>query len=308
MKLRRRPSFLSAIGIVFTVLFLTPALQLGAQSTPDGDGNPEELRYDASLSWPNAEIVVESVVTSRSGTGVPTTLAAERIAERSLARRMIRSSYAIQLNSLYTVADFLEANPSRTAELGQQVSEPDLIQRYPTADLRGVVLRHRLPLYPQVIEPFVSHVTPSEPPRHIGWIPTRRFTGIVIYAADPLPVHGTSRREFVEPALMPEVFDSSEDMRRIIGPEMMEPAMLRDWGVAAYTDDPDLSAWEDRIGLAPLRVRATGAFGIYPTDLIIAEEDANLILAEPENRRLIEEGRILIILNDQVTTTNLTRN
>ncbi|MFW5786207.1 MAG: hypothetical protein ACOCYC_03100 [bacterium] len=268
----------------------------------------ERVDYTASVDWQSQVIEIETVVVSPARTGVRTTLEAEREAAHSLPNRTVTSVYNVQLDSLATVGERLEEEPHIGAELLEAVSAPELEQRYPSADLRSVVLEHRLPLYPTVISPFIEHTRPRQPPRHIGWVPTRDFTGIVIYAAEPLPVHGTNRSTYVEPALLPEVFDNSDSMRSIITPKMLDPDMLRRWGVAAYTASPDEAPHVDRIGPTPLRLRATGAFGSTPTDLIIHEEDANMILASPANRRLIEEGRILIILNDSVTTGPLTSN
>lgn len=268
----------------------------------------DRVDYSASVDWEDQAVEIETVVVSSTETGIRTPIEAERIADRSLPDRTVNAAYNLQLDSLAAVGERLEEAPDIAAELLEAVSTPQLVQRYPTADLRSVVLEHRLSLYPTVISPFVEHTRPRQPPRHIGWVATREFTGIVIYAAEPLPVHGTDRTAYAEPALLPEIFDNSESMRTIVTPEMVDPDILRSRGVAAYTTSPEEAPYEDRIGLTPLRLRATGAFGASPTDLIIHEEDANMILASPGNRRLIEEGRILIILNDSVTTEALTDN
>lgn len=268
----------------------------------------DRVDYTASVDWESQFVEIETVVVSSPETGVRTPIEAERTADRSLPDRTVSAVYNLQLDSVDTVGERLEEAPEIAAEILEAVSTPELVQRYPTADLRSIVLEHHLPLYPTVISPFVAHTRPRQPPQHVGWVATRDFTGIVIYAAEPLPVHGTDRTAYVEPALLPEIFDNSDSMRAVVTPEMVNPDTLRSRGVAAYTTSPEEAPYEDRIGLTPLRLRATGAFGASPTDLIIHEEDANMILASATNRRLIEEGRILIILNDSVTTEALTSN
>ena len=264
------------------------------------------LQYSAGVDWKDAGVTIETVVPMTEERGVPTTIEAQRIAARSLPRRVLGAIYNVQLDSLATIGERLEEDARLAAELLQSVSEPSLSRRNPTTNLGSVVLEHRVALHPHVIQPFVQHTEARRPPRHIGWLPTREFTGIVIYAADMLPLYGTDRREYATPALLPEVYDTSPEMRTIVSPDMVDPEVLRTHGVAAYTDNPNETPYEDRIGLRPLRIRATGTFGVYPTDIIIHEDDANTILASQHNRRLIEQGRILIILNDSVTTTTLT--
>jgi len=53
-------------------------------------------------------------------------------------------------------------------------------------------------------------------------------------------------------------------------------------------------------GTGPLRIFARGVFGIKPTDLIIDDSDALLIISSQENRRLLSEGRVVIILDEKV--------
>jgi hypothetical protein len=53
------------------------------------------------------------------------------------------------------------------------------------------------------------------------------------------------------------------------------------------------------VGDRPLRIFARGVFGINPTDLIIDRSDALLIISE-ENRRLLSEGRVVIVLDESV--------
>jgi hypothetical protein len=52
------------------------------------------------------------------------------------------------------------------------------------------------------------------------------------------------------------------------------------------------------VGNRPLRVFARGVFGVNPTDLIIDREDALLIISREENRRLLSEGRVAVILDE----------
>jgi hypothetical protein len=54
------------------------------------------------------------------------------------------------------------------------------------------------------------------------------------------------------------------------------------------------------VGDRPLRLIARGVFGARPTDPIIDSEDALIIISSEENRRLLREGKVVIVLNDEV--------
>ena len=53
-------------------------------------------------------------------------------------------------------------------------------------------------------------------------------------------------------------------------------------------------------GDRPMRIIAQGVFGVNPTDLIIDRNDALTIISSEENRRLLSQGKVVIILNDSV--------
>ena len=66
----------------------------------------------------------------------------------------------------------------------------------------------------------------------------------------------------------------------------------------AYTTDPSDRGPADRIGSNPLRILARGVFGRNDTDLLIPTESAHRLLATADNRRLLREGRILVVYRD----------
>jgi hypothetical protein len=119
----------------------------------------------------------------------------------------------------------------------------------------------------------------------------------VIYAKGELPLHGTSEMVELRPCLYPEIYDSN--MRLVLERLMVNPEAIERWGVAAYTDEVDESPFFERVGPSPLRIMADGAFGSMPTDIKIAADHADRILASENNRRLLTEGRILIIIESE---------
>jgi hypothetical protein len=59
------------------------------------------------------------------------------------------------------------------------------------------------------------------------------------------------------------------------------------------------------VGSRPLRIFASGIFGIQPTDPIISREDALLIISNSENRNLLREGRVAVIVDDTMLKSPL---
>jgi hypothetical protein len=131
--------------------------------------------------------------------------------------------------------------------------------------------------------------------RRLGFVPSRNFTGLVIYAGGELPAHGKDIRQQVRPAVFPTLYD--EDMNPVLSVEMCEPTYLRRWGMVAYAESEDDSLLLERIGAAPLRTVARGVFGINATDLLLPKEAVDRLLVREANRELLSQGRILIVID-----------
>jgi len=104
----------------------------------------------------------------------------------------------------------------------------------------------------------------------------------------------------VEPTLFPGIYYTSgpEDLLyRLSEAEYVDPVQLASDGPGAYTTDVQAAGLADRIGSDPLRILAIGTFGTNPTDIVISEADARLIKASAHNRRLLQQGRLVIVLD-----------
>ena len=129
---------------------------------------------------------------------------------------------------------------------------------------------------------FIRHEIPVSLPPLLRWVPSKQDTGIIIYAAEPLPIHGTDRVERIRPALMPELYYYGQSQREIyllVDALRVAPEFLVNWGVVAYTDSTDEHDLYQRVGDAPLRIMAYGGFGRFPTDIVLAQSDAEQILS-----------------------------
>lgn len=225
---------------------------------------------------------------------------AQQQIEREFASILFTSLLPLQIDSVRTVEDAVRERPGLAARIHELADRAERGLPRPDLDMSSVTRQYRVPIFPDLAELFIGHRIPFRMERVIDWIPTRDFSGIVIYAADPLPLRGTSERVNLTPALLPEIFDT--ELRPVLEQDMLNPEAIRRWGVVAYTEDYDEDPWRNRIGAHPLRIMAREAFGTRPTDIIIGREDADRILSSPHNRELMREGRILVIVAPGQTT------
>jgi hypothetical protein len=156
---------------------------------------------------------------------------------------------------------------------------------------------------------LVRHSRPAEIPRTLSPVPTAAYTGIIIIASESLPVHGRKSAALTLPCVFPKIWDT--DMNLIFERNMLQntSAPMVRYAAAKTIFRPGPSGLSPDItaitGERPLRIFARGVFGQYPTDPVIDRDDALLIISSEENRRLLREGRVLIILDDSTLNSPL---
>ncbi len=144
---------------------------------------------------------------------------------------------------------------------------------------------------------LIRHSTAYPPREPIDSVPSRKFSGIVIDARGSLHVHGEYISSKVNAAFFPEIWD--EDMHLIYEKNMVLPEIIRTNGVVSYDFSDEMTRYENRIGKDPLYIRAIEVYGRNRTDPIIKHSDALKILTVPENRELIKQGKIVILLDKE---------
>ena len=95
--------------------------------------------------------------------------------------------------------------------------------------------------------------------------------------------------------LFPQIWD--ENMNRVLEKNMVLPPTIKQKGLVAYHYTDDISFYEDRVGTDPLYIRTKQVFGRNRTDPVIKQKDALKILCLPENIRLLQEGKVVILLD-----------
>jgi hypothetical protein len=262
----------------------------------------EELARSRTLDWTHGALLLEvrEKVEQTSYLTPATRFLDERHIDDALPYLCLESLREVPVDSWDRLADRLEANPDLFRRLSDLAAGAIKESAAFSPDLHEVVVSYRLPFFGAggLIAPFVEHERPSPMRRILGFAPTRTFTGLVILAQGEFPSYGKDLRERVQPALLPRLWD--EDMNLVLSQEMCSGESLRKWGVAAYAysaDEATLRANEERVGTLPLRTMARGVYGRNATDILLANEVARQLLSREQNREMLRQGRILIILS-----------
>ena len=142
---------------------------------------------------------------------------------------------------------------------------------------------------------LIKHKFPYIPDEPIEIVSSRPYTGIIIDARGSIPVHGEYVKSETYPCFFPTIWD--EDMNIIYEKNVADREISKQKGLVQYDWQDDFSAYEDRIGLDPLYIRAYTVFGRNRTDPIIRKNDALKILTVKKNRDLLMQGKVVILLD-----------
>jgi len=256
----------------------------------------------ASVDWETALLTVEvERPIPDTGPNLPAAVSATRTAiERDAPAIVVEELRLLTYDSLRTVNELLEENPSLIVPLTRAASLARTTDARATVDLRHVVVSFTLDLNAAVVPVLIRHDEPVPLAGRLGWQPTTEYSGVVIYAAGDLPLHGTDGSSHVQPALLPGIYrlnEAGDGVEPMMEAGYVDPEALAKWGPVFYSDDVVGAELTRRIGPRPLRIVARAVFGRYPTDVVIGFDDALQILANENNRSLIAEGRVAIILD-----------
>ena len=255
-----------------------------------------------SISWSTGELFFTiSRPVPNSGANRPAAVSRVQTAIRNDAVSIIENVLedVLPYDSYYTLKEYLTENEGAIARVLDAARSATAIEARASDDLLSAEVTYRLDLYGDVVSQLIEHETAAPVTRILGWLPGGDYTGVLIYAAEPLPHIDTGTEEMAEPTLFPGIYyraPREEELYRLIEAENVEPEYLSRWGVVGYTTDPYAFDQYERIGDNPLRIMAIGCFGAHPTDLVIRREHAVQLLASEANRRLLAEGRVVAIV------------
>jgi hypothetical protein len=250
----------------------------------------------SAVDWTAGTIALE--VTRALDTTIPSTVRAKQDAETDLEAKLpqflARAAAPLRVDSFHTLGDLLGADPALFARFTALDLGARREQLFLTKDFSSLVARYTLPLFGErgVASPLLP-VQSSPLHRRLGYVPTRPFTGLLIYATGLLPEGGTGRTAAARPALFPRIWD--EQMNLVLEKGMCSIDALARWGMVGFVLRPDEDAATLRVGNFPLRLAARGVFGDTPTDIVIPTDGALQLLTLPENMDLLRQGKIAIV-------------
>lgn len=270
------------------------SLPLAAQSV--------SFSSSSSIDWEQGLLHTEITASTRGVNQNPASAAttATRNIFNEKKTFLLQALLKVRVDSRRTLSDIARENPSILRDLERFADGAQAGPSRISTDLSQVSVPFSLKLYPGLTELLVRHTKASPLDAAFQWQGLSNYTGLVIYAAEELPARGEREKgqqveTLAQPALFIDLYDPN--LNFISEPNRLEPGYLIQWGAVAYTSGFDETAFLDRIGSRPLRVTAREIFGIHPTDLILSQETKDNLLTSPENRRFLQEGRVLVILS-----------
>jgi len=229
---------------------------------------------------------------------------------RTRAEALVNSAYlslirpvilGIRADSSSTLADLVQRGDLNLNAIDEIALAAPATPPFLSPDLLNIQAAYRISRA-EISAALIRHSSPAEIRRTLMPVPSADYTGIIIIASSPLPVHGMKSSALLVPCLFPKIWDT--DMNLLFERNMLErgrKTMVHYAPRASIFHDspsgisPQAAAL---VGLRPLRIFARGLFGATPTDLIIDTQDTLRIIATEQNRRLLREGRVLIIVDD----------
>jgi hypothetical protein len=278
-----------------------------------GEAVEIKTAVSGSVEWDQMEIRA-SISLDMGAAGLPIPLG------RTQGEELLREEYprlirpfllSLPVDSSNTLEDLVnrgEFSLSRTDAIGAAArSVPPAL----SLDFRALEAAYTVNIA-SLSTALIRHRQAGDIPRVLLPVSAAAYTGIVIIAHEELPIHGRNSSALPLPCLFPKIWDS--EMNLIYERNLMDPQYARERPLVRYASpekvfqstpsgiDPALA---ELVGENPLRIIAQGVFGIRPTDPVIDREDALLIISSEANRRLLREGRVVIVLNRQALTKPL---
>jgi len=288
----------SVLGLILLALTIEP---LAGESGPVGPAAAPTAAaagpysVASSIDWKSRVLSLRVTLDlGAAGLKLPSgRLEAQRMTERDLPALAKLPVFSVRFDSHRDVEDTIADGTLDAGRILELPSVARLASSSLTKDLRGYVAGYELRL-DSIAALYLDGASPAPTRAPIDAVPTRDYTGIVVYAKGELPVRGEAATSRASPCLFPRIFD--EGMRLVLDWSMVAPEALASGGVLGYADALGIEAGE-RVGGDPLRVMARELFGDGRTDYVISRVDALRILSSPANRELLRLGKVVVVLD-----------
>ncbi|MBN1523811.1 MAG: hypothetical protein JW904_04970 [Spirochaetales bacterium] len=301
---KRRGSFIMSMCLVCTVFVMDAAAQSGT------------LQKKIVINW--TEGLVRNVITVPLDLDAMPFPRARREAEMAVTQAapelFLSSMQNVLYDSSHTVGEYIASLPGSgdrkilLNELSILSTKGRITTSVVSEDYRFLEITFEYTLYGSggLYALFLRHTEMAPLEEQFGYYPGRKYSGIVIYAKEPLAAFGRNDKKLFAPSLFPKIqmltsanFNIQDEyIKLLFAPYMGNPEAIAAWGCVGYSYSTDENVYLERVGKFPLRIIAYGIYGKNNTDLIIPEESARQILSQKENMDLLRQGRVMVVMSD----------
>jgi len=255
---------------------------------------PQGYETSFEIFWPENLLVIYVSTPLVAGQVLPIRrLQTENLVKQNLSEIILKAVSSIIVDYRGTIWDYALEIPSLYSYLLSLNEKLLLDFSRANSEFTQLLSRFSLPLT-NLTQPFIRHDRAQRISSSIEQTTSNDITGIVIYAAEPLPVHGENKLDYLRPSLFPRILDINTNV--IFSKEVMDPNLILNQPAVLYTNNLSEAPFRNRIGNRPLRLAARGVFGRMRNDIILLDEDVRRILSTENGIKALIEGRILIIL------------
>ena len=258
--------------LLLTALWASPALRAGAQTpvhpaSPGSSASPYTTTVE--VRWDDMSLTARVALDLRkAGIRMPAgRTEAERMIERDLPSLIQDTVFLIPVDSYRTVGDTLQDGTLSINDLLSLLKSLTRRESSFTPDFRTFSAVYELSLT-DIASLYVRHSSPYELPAPLDYVPSRPYSGIVIYAKGSLPVYGEHVEAAAVPCLFPRIYD--ERMNKILERNLVSPEAIRRWGLVGYSNDlvaASLGGKDGRQSPAHSRLRGIRHRAHRPRDL-----------------------------------------
>ena len=256
------------------------------------------ISSESSIDWTTKTFYSSLSLTSETGEVNPSarTGMVNQIKMRlpSLIKDPLLSLYVDSANRL---SDIVLENTITLEELTEIINNGNSKPAVFTPDMKSINVNHQFEL-DKVGSLMILHNTPYTSILPIETVASRPYTGIVIDARGVLSVQGEFVESKAEPCFFPKIWDETMDL--IYERNMMDAELAKVQGIVTYSWSDDETLYRDIVGLDPMHISARKVYGANRTDPVISRQDALRILSVPENLALLREGKVVILLDEDV--------
>ncbi len=260
--------------------------------------NKPIISSSSVIDWSKSNFVSDvNLDTERAGISMPSgKRAAINFVETKLPDLIKSPLLSLYVNSSQQIGDLVISNDITLEQLTKIIDEGKKSPGIFTDGTLTLKTTHTINLH-EISALMIKHHFPYENAKPIDTVASRVYTGIIIDARGELDVHGEFMTDKVYPCFFPQIWD--ENMNLIYERNMGNPKSEFKNGMLHYDWRDDESAYHDRIGSDPLHIKARKVYGHLRTDPVISRADALKILSMPENVKLLQEGKVVVLLDKE---------